>query len=70
MKNIIRSVYQFWFTTGGKIFSKYSNRDTGRGRSRLHAGSPMGDSIPGPGSCPEPKADTAEPSRSPNGKEF
>ena len=23
-------------------------RDTGRGRSRLHAGSPMGDSIPGP----------------------
>ena len=27
-------------------------RDTGRGRSRLHAGSPMRDSIPGP----EPKA--------------
>ena len=24
------------------------NRDTGRGRSRLHAGSPMWDSIPGP----------------------
>ena len=23
-------------------------RDTGRGRSRLHAGSPMWDSIPGP----------------------
>ena len=23
-------------------------RDTGRGRSRLHAGSPMRDSIPGP----------------------
>ena len=32
-------------------------RDTGRGRSRLHAGSPMRDSIPGPGSRPEPKAD-------------
>ena len=30
-------------------------RDTGRGRSRLAAGSPMRDSIPGPqGSCPEP----------------
>ena len=23
-------------------------RDTGRGRNRLHAGSPMGDSFPGP----------------------
>ena len=33
-------------------------RDTGRRRSRLHAGSPMWDSIPGPGTCPEPKADT------------
>ena len=32
-------------------------RDIGRGRSRLHAGSPMQDSILGPpGSCPEPKA--------------
>ena len=36
-------------------------RDTGRGRSRLHAGSPMWDSILGldpgtPGSCPGPKA--------------
>ena len=25
-----------------------SERDTGRGRSRLHAGSPMQDSTPGP----------------------
>ena len=33
--------------------------ETGRGRSRLHVGSPMWDSIPGPpGSHPEPKADT------------
>ena len=32
-------------------------RDTGRGRSRLHAGSPTRDSIPGPqpGSHPGPK---------------
>ena len=44
-------------------------RDTGRGRSRLHAGSSMWDSIPGtPGSSPEPKADaeTSEPLRHPN----
>ena len=34
-------------------------RDTGRGRSRLHAGSPMWDSIPGlPGSHPGPKVGT------------
>ena len=34
------------------------DRDTGRGRSRLHAGSPTRDSIPGPwGSRPGPKAD-------------
>ena len=32
-------------------------RDKGRRRSRLPAGSPMQDSIPGPGSRPEPKAD-------------
>ena len=33
-------------------------RDIGRGRrSRLHAGSLMWDSIPSPGSYPEPKAD-------------
>ena len=32
-------------------------RDTGRGRSRLHTGSLMQDSIPGLGPCPEPKAD-------------
>ena len=34
-------------------------RDTGRGRSRIPAGSPMWDLIPGPrtlGSCPELKA--------------
>ena len=32
--------------------------DTGRGRSRLHVGSPLRDSIPGPlESQPEPKAD-------------
>ena len=29
-------------------------RDTGRGRSRLHAGCPMRDSIPGPRVTPEP----------------
>ena len=38
-------------------------RDIGRGRSKLHAGSPTWDSILGlnlgtPGSCPGPKADT------------
>ena len=32
-------------------------RDIGRGRSRLLTGSLMWDSIPGPGSHPEPKAD-------------
>ena len=32
-------------------------RDIGRERSRLLTESPMQDSIPGPGSCPEPKAD-------------
>ena len=32
-------------------------RDTGRGRSRLPAGSPMWDSIPGPGISPGVKAD-------------
>ena len=41
-------------------------RDTDKGRGRIPAGSLMWDSIrgPGPGSCPEPKADrcsTAEP---------
>ena len=35
--------------------------DTGRGRSRLLAGSPMWDLIPGLGSCPEPKVDTLSP---------
>ena len=34
------------------------SRDVGRGRSRLHAGSLIWDSIPDPGSRPEPKADT------------
>ena len=29
-----------------------AGRDTGRGRSRLHAGSPTWDSIPGPGVTP------------------
>ena len=33
-------------------------RHIGRGRSRLPAGKPMWDSIPGLGSHPEPKADT------------
>ena len=33
-------------------------RDIGRGRGRLFAGSPMQDSIPGPGITPELKADT------------
>ena len=34
-----------------------SGRDTGRGRSRPHAGSPMWGLGPGtPGSCPGPKA--------------
>ena len=32
-------------------------RDTGRGRSRLPAGSLMQDGSRTPGSCPEPKAD-------------
>ena len=47
-------------------------RDTGRGRSRLHAGSPMQDSIPVTlGSLPEPKADaTTEPPRHPPHAEF
>ena len=34
----------------------HRGRDIGKGRSRLHAGSPTWDSISG--SCPEPKADT------------
>ena len=33
------------------------DRNLGRGRSRLYAGSPMWDSIPKLGSCPEPKTD-------------
>ena len=33
------------------------DRDTGRGRSRLYARSPVWDSIPDPGSRPELKAD-------------
>ena len=41
----------------GKV-EKKRGRDTGRGRNRLHAGSPMRDLIPGPlGSHPGPKAD-------------
>ena len=36
---------------------KERGRDTGRGRSRLIAGSLMWDPIPGQGSHPEPKAD-------------
>ena len=35
---------------------KQRGRDTGRGRSRLHAGSPMGLDPGTPGSCPGPKA--------------
>ena len=34
--------------------------DIDRGKSRLPAGSLMWDSIPGPGSCPEPKADAQQ----------
>ena len=37
---------------------KRRGRSIGRGRSRLHARSPTQDSIPGPGSRPEPKADS------------
>ena len=33
-------------------------RDTGRGRSSHLSGSPIWDSIPDPGSCPELKTDT------------
>ena len=40
-----------WETQRGR------SRDTGRGRSRLPEGSLMWDSIPGPGSWPEPKAE-------------
>ena len=36
---------------------KERGRDTGRGRSRFLTGSPMWDSIPELGSCPEPKTD-------------
>ena len=32
-------------------------RDTGRGRSRLHAGTDVGLDPTTPGSCPEPKAE-------------
>ena len=32
----------------GREKERERQRDTGRGRSRLHAGSPMWDSIPGP----------------------
>ena len=45
---------------------KERDRDTGRGRSRLHAGSPMWDLIPKPGSRPELKAD-AQPLSHPGG---
>ena len=47
------------------------NRDIGRGRSRLHAGRPIWDSIPRtPASRPEPEDRrlTAEPPRRPSNK--
>ena len=44
---------------------RYRGRDTGRGRSRLHAGSPMWDSIPGPGdhNLSQGRCSITEPSR-------
>ena len=47
-------------------------RDAGRGRSRLHAGSPMWDSIPGLQIVPwaEGKHSTGEPTRHPNKYSF
>ena len=41
---------------------RWRGRDTGRGRSRLHAGSLVGLDPGTPGSCPGPKA---EPPRDP-----
>ena len=52
--------YQLFFFKILFIHKRYRERgrDTGRGRSRLHAGSPMWDCPGTLGSCPEPKADT------------
>ena len=53
--------YSFFFKDFIYLFMRDTERarDTGRGRSKPHAGSPVWDSILGPqGSHPEPKADT------------
>ena len=57
--NISCLVYYF-FKDFINLFMRHreEGRDICRGRrSRLPAGSPMRNSIPGPGSCPEPEAD-------------
>ena len=41
------------------IYPRHRGRDPGRGRSRLRAGSPAGDSIPGLGSRPGPSCSPA-----------
>ena len=46
------------------------SRDTGRGRSRLHAGSPVWDSIPGLQDHAEGRPQTAEPPRDPHISSF
>ena len=43
------------------VFIHERGRDTGRGRSRLPAGSPMQDSIPGPWDHNQAKGSTTEP---------
>ena len=56
----LRFIYLFIYD-GHRERERERGRDTGRGRSRLHAGSPMWDSILGldprtPGPCRRPKA--------------
>ena len=41
-----------------RIYLFMRGRDIGRGRSRLHGGSPVRDAIPDPRISPEPKADS------------
>ena len=56
--SIITIIFLIFFYTYLFLKDIERSKDIGRRRSRLLTESPMWDSIPGSGSCPEPKADT------------
>ena len=62
-------VHVFRCLWGGFTPERPREGDAGRGRSRLHAGSPTRDSVPGPWVTPwaEGRGSTVEPPRGPAG---